>query len=153
MKTRTTQGRIVAGIVTVIVLAGMYGFLEWSNILETIMNGGELKGRILRLGWLGPFAVISLMTLAVVLSPIPSAPIALVAGALYGHTWGTIYVLIGAEVGSLIAFITARLLGYEVMQRWLGSKISLGRFGTQNMMKAQYPKRTGFYYKKSKHVD
>lgn len=88
----------------------------------------------MELGWLGPFAIISLMTLAVVLSPIPSAPIALAAGAVYGHTWGTVYVLAGAEAGSLIAFTIARLLGYKVMQKWLGEHLSFGRLGTQNML-------------------
>ncbi len=133
MGTRTTRGRSIAGVIAVIILAGMYGVLEGSGILGSL-DGAALKERIIQLGWLGPLAVISLMTLAVVMSPIPSAPIALAAGAVYGHTWGTLYVLIGAEAGSIIAFITARLLGYEVMKRWLGGRISLGRLGSQNML-------------------
>jgi uncharacterized membrane protein YdjX (TVP38/TMEM64 family) len=43
--------------------------------------------------------------------------------ALYGHVWGTIYVLLGAEAGALIAFSIARLLGYEMLQRWFGGEM------------------------------
>ena len=49
----------------------------------------------------GPLAIIGLMTFAVVFSPLPSAPIALAAGAIYGHLWGTLYVIAGAELGAL----------------------------------------------------
>jgi membrane protein DedA with SNARE-associated domain len=59
-------------------------------------------------------AVIVSMTLAIVFSPLPSAPIALASGTVYGHTLGTLYVLIGAEVGALAAFGIARLVGTEL---------------------------------------
>lgn len=49
---------------------------------------------MLDLGLWGPLAVIALMTLAVRVSPIPSAPIALAAGAAYGHGWSALYVLL-----------------------------------------------------------
>lgn len=59
------------------------------------------------------------------MSPLPSAPIALAAGALYGHTWGTIYILIGAELGAIIAFSIARLLGYDAMKKHFGGRIKI----------------------------
>jgi len=62
-------------------------------------------------GLLGPLLVVALMTLAIVASPLPSAPIALAAGAAYGHTYGTLLVVLGAEIGALAAFLLARGLG------------------------------------------
>lgn len=59
-----------------------------------------------------------MMIAAIVMSPIPSGPIAMVAGAIYGPLWGTAYVVIGAEAGALLAFGIARLLGCEVIHRW-----------------------------------
>ncbi len=41
-------------------------------------------------GAAGPIVIVGLMTLAVVASPIPSAPIAMASGAAYGHFWGSI---------------------------------------------------------------
>ena len=84
----------------------------------------------------GPLLIIGLMIVAVVMSPIPSAPIALASGAAYGHVWGTIYVIIGAEAGALIAFAVARILGRDILQRWFGEKIDAGLLGSQNALTA-----------------
>ncbi len=56
-------------------------------------------------GLLGPVVVVALMTVAIVASPLPSAPVALAAGAAYGHTFGTMLVVLGAELGAVIAFL------------------------------------------------
>ena len=69
----------------------------------------------------GPALIVGLMVLAIVFSPIPSAPIAVAAGAAYGHLWGTVYALIGAEIGALAAFEITRRLGQERAQRLIGS--------------------------------
>jgi uncharacterized membrane protein YdjX (TVP38/TMEM64 family) len=87
-------------------------------------------------GAVGPVLVIGLMTLAVVASPIPSAPIALASGAAYGHTWGTIWVVLGAELGALVAFGLARFLGHDAIRRWTGPGIDRGLAGSQNVLTA-----------------
>ncbi|MFQ5846521.1 MAG: TVP38/TMEM64 family protein [Candidatus Methylomirabilales bacterium] len=128
--------RIVVGFVIVIVLAATYALLSKTGALATILDGAALQERIVRLGLFGPLAVIGLMAVAIVLNPIPSAPIALAGGAAFGHTWGTMYVLTGAEIGALIAFAIGRLLGYEVLHRWFGDRLSLGLLGSQNALMA-----------------
>jgi len=70
----------------------------------------------------------------VVASPIPSAPIALAAGAAYGHVWGTVQVVIGAELGALIAFGLARVLGHDVLRRVFGDRVDAGLLGSQNAL-------------------
>ncbi len=115
-------------------LVAGYAGLSASGVLETLANSAALRGAVEELGWLGPLSVVALMTLAIVMSPIPSAPIALAAGAAYGHTWGTLYVLVGAEAGALIAFLLARLLGQDFVQRRFDNRISLGRVGSQNAL-------------------
>jgi uncharacterized membrane protein YdjX (TVP38/TMEM64 family) len=82
----------------------------------------------------GPLAIVALMILAILVSPIPSAPIALAAGALYGHTWGTGYIALGAELGALLAFGLARLVGRDALQRWLGSRLPKSRLGSQGSL-------------------
>lgn len=56
------------------------------------------------------------MAIAIVINPIPSTLIALAAGAAYSHTWGTIYLVIGAASGALGAFWITRLLGYDLLE-------------------------------------
>ncbi|MDP1716470.1 MAG: VTT domain-containing protein, partial [Burkholderiales bacterium] len=51
-----------------------------------------------------------------------------------GHTWGTLYVLLGAEIGALAAFGVARLLGRDALQRWFGDRLSVGLMGSQNAL-------------------
>jgi uncharacterized membrane protein YdjX (TVP38/TMEM64 family) len=107
-------------LIIVAVLAGAYLALSVSGALAYLREPEALQEMLLSLGFWGPLSVVALMTLAIVLSPLPSAPIALAAGALYGHTLGTLYVLAGAELGALIAFGIARLVGGAVLGRWLG---------------------------------
>lgn len=126
--------RIAAGLALVLALGALYWLLRDSGAIATVLDAGALKPEVGKLGPWGPFAVIGLMVLAILVSPIPSAPIALAAGALYGHTWGTLYVLLGAEIGALAAFGIARLVGYEVLRHWLGERLSLGWFGSQNAL-------------------
>lgn len=82
----------------------------------------------------GPAAIIGLMALAVVASPIPSAPIALAAGAAYGHYAGTLYVALGSELGAMIAFAIARMLGRCPVQRLLGERADYGLLGSQTAL-------------------
>lgn len=99
-----------------------------------ILDGQGLRHWIMTLGFWGPLAVIGTMTVAILVSPIPSAPIALAAGAAYGHTWGTVYVVLGAEAGAIAAFGIARLVGHDVLHRWFGDKLSVGLLGSQNVL-------------------
>lgn len=94
------------------------------------------RAAIAALGIWGPVAVIVSMTLAIVFSPLPSAPIALAAGAIYGHTLGTLYVLIGAEAGALAAFGIARLVGMELIERWVSTRYLDRLKGSQRTLMA-----------------
>jgi len=117
-------------------LAAVYWLLHSTGALTTITDKAALHENIVRLGAWGPLIIIFLMMLAILISPIPSAPIALAAGAAYGHGWGTLYVLLGAEAGALAAFGVARLVGHDTVHRWFGDRLSVGVFGSQNALMA-----------------
>jgi len=101
-----------------------------------LLEGERLKILVARAGLWGPVLIVTLMTVAVVASPIPSAPIALAAGAAYGHLWGTVQVVIGAELGALIAFGLARILGHDVLRRVFGDRVDAGMLGSQTALTA-----------------
>ncbi len=71
------------------------------------------------LGPWAPLVFIILMMTAIVVSPVPSVPLDIAAGLAFGFVWGTIYVLIGAELGAIIAFSIARKLGRPRLARRL----------------------------------
>lgn len=107
-----------------LLLGGAYWLLRESGYLFVLSNRADLQQFILELGVWGPLIVIALMVLAIVMSPIPSGPIALAAGAAYGPVWGTVWIVLGAEAGALIAFGIARWLGYEAVERKLDGRLS-----------------------------
>jgi len=131
-----TRIRVLVAVVLVLALVAGYQLLHETGALAIILNAHALRDFIMGLGMAGPLAIIALMILAILVSPIPSAPIALAAGALYGHTWGTGYIAVGAELGALAAFGLARLLGRDALQRWLGNRLPNARLGSQRALMA-----------------
>jgi uncharacterized membrane protein YdjX (TVP38/TMEM64 family) len=82
------------------------------------------------LGAWGPIAIIVLRYLAALSGLIPSSPVLLAAGATEGIVLGSIYVLIGAQLGALTAFVIGRHLGRDYVARkgWLDS-LAKTKFG------------------------
>ena len=132
----STRFRIIAAGVLVLAMAGVYWLLRETGALTTLADGDALRQFIVDFGVAGPLAVIGLMTLAILVSPSPSAPIALAAGAAYGHTWGTLYIVLGSELGALVAFGLARMLGHEALHRWFGDRLPKTRLRTQGALMA-----------------
>ena len=114
--------------------AGVYWWLSETGTLMTMMDAKALQTRVDQMGAWGPVAIVALMMLAILVSPIPSAPIALAAGAAYGHAWGTLYVMLGAVGGAMAAFAVSRFVGYETVHRWFGGRLSVGLIGSQNAL-------------------
>jgi len=128
------QMKYVIFLVIVILLTIGYVVMNNTGLHLLLEDGIYLKQKIESFGMLGPFLIIALMTVAIVMSPLPSAPIALVSGALYGHSWGTLYVIIGSTLGAFIAFFIARLLGHDFLKRWFGDKLSMSWINSQNSL-------------------
>ncbi len=66
----------------------------------------------------------ALMALAVVISPIPSLPLDVAAGAFFGPFLGTVYSVAGALSGAVISFMISRLSGRQFIERFLGGHIN-----------------------------
>ncbi len=116
------------------------GLLAWySGIwgeVQRHLTYDSLVSWVGRVGLWGPVLIVGLMAIAVVASPIPSAPIALASGAAYGHYFGTGYVVLGAELGAMIAFALSRFLGRDVVRKWFGDRFEVGLLGSQHALMA-----------------
>lgn len=113
----------ITGVFLLIFFMSLYIYMYQAGELNSFYSLKSIQVRLQQIGSWGPIFIIVLMTGAIVMSPIPSAPIAIAAGVAYGHTWGTLYILIGAEIGALIAFSISRLLGYSAMKKRFGNQI------------------------------
>lgn len=119
--------KIAVGLAVAIVLVGLYRALSEAGALSILGDERALRDWILELGFWGPLAIVALMTMAIVMSPIPSGLIAIASGAVYGLLWGTAFVVVGTELGAVVAFSITRCLGYEILQRWSSMRMLLGR--------------------------
>lgn len=126
--------KLVAGVTLAV---GILSFGWWGTkvgLPSELPDSATLRHWLDELGIWGPAAVVGSIMAAILVSPLPSAPIALAAGALYGHFWGALYVLAGSELGAIAAFIIARFLGHDVMRNWLGARLTQGLAGSQNFL-------------------
>lgn len=76
-------------------------------------------------GPLGPLVLMALMITAVVIGPIPTLPISITAGAVFGPWLGFGYAMAGALLGAALSFLIARAVGREVVGRWVGGHVML----------------------------
>lgn len=85
-------------------------------------------------GIFAPVIYMGLMVLAVVISPIPSLPLDVAAGAFFGPALGTAYSVAGASTGAVVSFYIARLLGREFIERFLGGHINFCSKCSDNLL-------------------
>lgn len=84
----------------------------------------QIKKWLLSAGVFAPFLYMGIMALAVIVSPIPSLPLDIAAGAYFGPYFGTLYSVAGALAGAAVSFMIARLIGRELIERFLGGHIN-----------------------------
>lgn len=77
-----------------------------------------LESWLTRAGAAAPVLYIGLYALAAVLF-LPGSVLTFAGGALFGPVWGTLYSLIGATTGAILAFLVARYLAAHRVQAWL----------------------------------
>ena len=102
--------------------------------VAALFDREALMSRVAAAGVWGPVLIVVLIAAAVVASPFPSAPVGIVAGAVYGEWFATVLIALGAELGAVIAFVLARILGRRAVERWLGQRLEQGMLGSQNAL-------------------
>lgn len=92
--------------------------------VRDLLTPDNIARRLEDAGAFGPAVLMLVMGLAVVVSPIPSLPLDMLAGHAFGPYWGTLYATLGATFGAVASFVIARLLGRRLVTRFLKGHIN-----------------------------
>ena len=101
-----------------VLIYGIYNLMTKWDLGETL-NPERVVDYVHAWGPAGPLVFMAMMAAAVVVSPIPSLPLDLAAGAAFGPLLGGMYAVVGAEVGAVISFLIGRFLGKELIAKLL----------------------------------
>lgn len=90
--------------------AALFAVLVWVALSAPDLDSAVVKDAARHFG---PVTIVLLVALGIVVSPIPSGVVAMVAGALYGTYMGGALTIAGAVLGAASAFLLSRHLGRE----------------------------------------
>lgn len=86
------------------------------------LDAAALEAWVTSAGVAGPLLFMGLYALATVFF-LPGSVLTLAGGALFGPVWGTLWSLTGAALGAALAFLVARHLGAEWVERRAGPRL------------------------------
>jgi uncharacterized membrane protein YdjX (TVP38/TMEM64 family) len=118
-----------------LILAVVVGWWTWSSFdYERYLSLASLTQRLGKAGPLAPLLLIGSMACAVLIPPIPSLPLDLAAGAVFGPFYGALYAITGAEIGAIAGFLIARALGREALSRVFKTEAAFCRMCTDHQL-------------------
>lgn len=107
-------------LVPVVLFMAAIGWRYAPILRDYASDPASVQALVLRLGWLGPFALVALNALQIVFAPIPGYVVQVAAGFLYGPVWGGIWGSLGMLAGASLAFWLARIFGRPLAERLVG---------------------------------
>ncbi len=118
------QQSAIINIVRLAILAGLIGVSAYILTVhrQWFEDPKVLKGEVLSWGVWGP--IIYMVLYAVGPSfLLPGAVMTIAAGLAFGVWWGSVWSLIGADTGAVIAFGAGRFLGRSFVERTMGARL------------------------------
>lgn len=117
-----------------VLLLVVLSVLVYRELPQEWLNPAWIDAFLKRMGILAPLAYILLRTIGIVATVVPNAPLDIAGGVVFGPFWGTVYALLGSEIGAVATFLLARILGREAIARLLHRDVAFGdRFAQRQM--------------------
>lgn len=88
-------------------------------VMDLVDEPSRFREIIHSYGYYGVFVFLFFQILQTVIAPIPGEVVQIAGGFIYGVWLGTLYLVIGAVLGSVIAFYASRLLGYPLVKAFV----------------------------------
>ena len=100
-------------------IAAVLLIIAFGAYLLNRVGVSELKGFVGGYGIYAPIVYIACFAiLPIFLFPVPI--LAVVAGAMFGLVWGSVYTIVGAMINSILMFYIARFLGFKSVSNFIG---------------------------------
>lgn len=116
------RGALAALVIAAIAMAVSYRDLLSAEALEQWVANASLAG---------PLLFILIYTLGTVLF-LPGSVLTLAGGAIFGPLWGTLFNLTGATLGATLAFLIARYLAADWVERKSGGRLKQLKHGVES---------------------
>ncbi|TVR97945.1 MAG: TVP38/TMEM64 family protein [Rhodospirillales bacterium] len=130
-RTRLQRWARPAGVAgTLAIAVGFVLVTGWPAALTPAALAERLEGS----GAWGPLLLAALMVLAVVLGPVPTVPITVATGFVYGPVLGTALAAGSALLGAMLAFAIARFAARDLVARLVGGHVALCRECSDRML-------------------
>lgn len=113
-------GKAVFLLLLIVVIGGTI----WREAPPELFDPDWIEAFLASAGILAPLFFVVLRVLAIVLTVVPNAPLDIAGGMLFGPLWGTVYSLIGSELGAIACFLLSKHFGREAIIRFLHRDIS-----------------------------
>ncbi len=107
-------------IIVVLVGGSIWLLLKHAEWFE---NPALVKAEVVRWGAWGPLVYMLLYAVGPSFL-VPGAVMTIAGGLAFGTTWGSVYSLIGADVGALVAFAAGRFLGKSFVEGIVGERFN-----------------------------
>ncbi|MAF99122.1 MAG: hypothetical protein CMH61_00775 [Nanoarchaeota archaeon] len=108
-------------VILVSILAAVFAASFFIPSIKELASPENIRNTLLGAGTLGIFILIGLIALSVPF-PIPSGPLVLAGGYVYGLIPGTIYALIGNVLGATFSFFLIHKFGRPLLEKFVDKK-------------------------------
>ncbi len=106
----------------ILLALGIAAIIVWAFINRDQFDPAKLDTWLTSFGVLGPLVYVTLYAIGTV-AFVPGSLFALAGGALFGPVWGSVLNLLGATLGSSLAFLMARYLAGDWVSRKAGGSL------------------------------
>lgn len=117
-------------LLRIIVLAVVVAGIALATHYREALNPEALQAWVDGFGIMGPLVFMLLYIVATVFF-LPGSVITLAGGAIFGPVWGTFYNLTGATIGATLAFLIARYLGSDWVERKSAGRLKQLKHGVE----------------------
>lgn len=113
---KISLGKNLIYVFLILLILLIIGVIFYQGVVS-FKSPQEVRDYIQEFGAYGPLMVIVLITLEVVIAPIPGYVIAIGSGYAFGPFYGTLYSYLGNIIGTTIAFMLSRHFGRPLAKR------------------------------------